>query len=83
MPYIEDPDDLQWYREKFSDIWRSATLTYSSVEVDGMQIPNGELEFSRESCEEGSEVLYREGALSIYDSFSPRVYQVGENIEIV
>jgi len=67
MPYIEGRNDLQWYREKFSDIWQSATLTFSSVEVDGVQVPNGELVFSDEADEEGTEVLYREGALSVYE----------------
>lgn len=73
MPYIENLDDLQWYREHFGDIWQSATLTFSSVEVDGVHIPNGELEFSREPGEESTEVLYREGSLSIYkvNSTSP------------
>lgn len=73
MPYIEVPGDLQWYREKFSDIWQSATLTYSSIEVNGVQIPNGELKFSRELGENATEVLYQEGSLSIYeiDSNSP------------
>ena len=38
-----------------------------------MHIPNGELKFSREPGEESTEVLYREGALSIYrvNSTSP------------
>ena len=65
MPYIEGRHDLQWYREKFGGIWQSATLTFSSVEVDGVQVPNGELVFSHEADEEGTEVLYREGALSV------------------
>jgi hypothetical protein len=67
MPYIENTDDLDWYRERFSDIWESATLTYSSIEVNGRHIPNGELVFLRESCEEGVEVLYNEGPLSIIE----------------
>ena len=73
MAYIENLDDLQWYREHFGDIWQSATLTFSIVEVDGVHIPNGELKFSRELGEESTEVLYREGALSIYkvNSTSP------------
>ena len=73
MAYIENLDDLQWYREHFGDIWQSATLTFSIVKVDGVHIPNGELKFSRELGEESTEVLYREGALSIYkvNSTSP------------
>ncbi|QLH83796.1 hypothetical protein [Halosimplex pelagicum] len=80
MPYIENPADIQWYREKFSDIWRSATLTYSSIEVNGIQIPNGELKFSRESCEEGSKILYREGALSIYEVSTTAPFDLLEQI---
>jgi hypothetical protein len=62
MPYIENLDDLQRYREHFGDIWQSAILTFSSVEVDGVHIPNGELKFSREPGKESTEFLYREGA---------------------
>jgi hypothetical protein len=80
MPYIEDPGDLQWYREQFGDIWQSATLTFSSVEVDGVQIPNGELEFSREPGEESTEVLYREGALSIYEVATTSPFDLLEQI---
>jgi hypothetical protein len=80
MPYIEDLDDLQWYREHFGDIWQSATLTFSSVEVDGVQIPNGELEFSREPGEESTEVLYCEGALSIYKVTSTSPFDLLEQI---
>jgi len=48
MPYIEGPQDLQWFREKFGDVWQSATLTYSSVAVNGVQIPHGEIKFSHD-----------------------------------
>lgn len=80
MSYIEDTADIQWYREKFSDIWQSATLRYSNVEVNGIQIPNGELEFSRESCEGGSKVLYREGALSICEVATTSPFDLLEQI---
>jgi len=80
MPYIEDRDDLLWYREHFGDIWQSATLTFSSVEIDGVQIPNGELEFSRELGEESTEILYREGALSIYKVNSTSPFDLLEQI---
>ena len=80
MSYIEDPEDLQWYREQFGDIWQSATLTFSSIDVDGLQVPNGEIEFSREPGEESTEVLYREGALSIYRINSNSPFDLLEQI---
>lgn len=80
MPYIEVQDDLQWYREKFDNIWQSATLTFSSVEVDGVHIPNGELVFSRELGEEGTEVLYSEGALSCYEVNSNSPFDLLEQV---
>ena len=80
MSYIEDPEDLQWYREQFGDIWQSATLTFSSIDVDGLQVPNGEIEFSREPGEESTEVLYHECALSIYEINSNSPFDLLEQI---
>jgi len=80
MPYIENLDDLQWYREQFGDIWQSATLTFSTVEVDGVGIPNGELVFSRELSEESTEVLYHEDVLSIYKVNSNSPFDLLEQI---
>lgn len=80
MPYIQDSDDVQWYREKFSEVWESGTLTFSNIEVDGVQAPNGELSFSRESSEERIEVLYREDPLSIYEVVSNSPFDLLEQI---
>jgi len=80
MQCIENLDNLQWYREHFGDIWQSASLTFSSVEVGGVQIPNGELEFSREPGEESTEVLYRYDALSIYEVNSNSPFDLLEQI---
>lgn len=81
MPYIESQDDLDWYKQKFSNIWSSATLTFSSVEVEeGVAIPNGELSFSRERREEQTEVLYREDALSIYEVVSDSPFALLDQI---
>jgi hypothetical protein len=66
------------YREHFAGIWQSATLTFTSVEVDGVHTPNGELEFSL--LGESTEVLNREGALSIYKVYSTSPYDLLEQI---
>lgn len=68
MPYIENTDDLAWYREVFDDVWQSAVLRISLITVDDeTQIPNGELVFLREQRDPQATVLYEEGPLAIHE----------------
>lgn len=65
MPFIVDRQDLEWYRDKFGDVWKSAQITVSTVEIGDTQIPQGELIFSRAQQETYCQTKYREGEFSI------------------
>jgi len=34
MPFIESDEDLDWYKEHFGEVWNSAILRFSTIEIE-------------------------------------------------
>lgn len=68
MTGIESEADLERYESLFGNLWESAVVRFSTVELeDGVKIPNGEIIFSSKEASEQKEVLYSEGAFKIIE----------------
>ncbi|MFC7213071.1 hypothetical protein ACFQO4_03115 [Saliphagus sp. GCM10025334] len=68
MTGIESESDLKQYESLFVNLWESAVVRFSTVELEnGVMIPNGEIIFSNEEYEEQEKVLYSEGAFRIVE----------------
>jgi hypothetical protein len=68
MTLIQTEEDLDPFREYLSDIWERAVLRISFIKLDhGTRIPNGELVFLREPCEETGQIRYKIDDFVIYE----------------
>jgi hypothetical protein len=66
MTGIGCKSELERYESLFSDLWESAVVRFSTVNLkDGIEIPNAEVVFSQKELEQREEVLYSEGAFKI------------------
>lgn len=68
MTAIESESDLEQFESLLGQLWESAIIRYSTVEIeDGTKVPNGEIIFSDEELDQGEEVLYSEGPFEIVE----------------
>lgn len=68
MTAIEQEEDIQRYKSLFGELWESAVVRVSLIELDDETIiPNGEIIFSKESAEGEQSVLYEEGQFKIIE----------------
>lgn len=77
MTFIQTEEDLDRSRNYLSDVWKSAVLRISFIELsNGTRVPNGELVFSRERREETSQVLYNVDDFVIYEIVSQSPFEL-------
>jgi hypothetical protein len=67
MASIENEDDLESYQDTLGNVWSSATIRLSLVEVEDRTIPNGEIIFHRESRAQETTVQYSIEDFEIYE----------------
>ena len=94
MTAIESEAELGRYQSLFGELWESAILRYSTLELpDGVLVPNGEIIFLEEAAEPTREILYSEGPFEIVEETKPTTFEflrelidgrevVGEGIEM-
>lgn len=68
MTAIEVKEDIDRYESLLGELWESAVIRISVIEIDeDTVIPNGEVIFSEEIAEEEQSVLYEEGPFKIIE----------------
>lgn len=66
MTAIESRSDIKHYKSLFGDLWESAVIRLSLIEMDErLHIPNGEIVFAKDSVKEQETLLYEEGNFKI------------------
>jgi len=67
MVSIENKSELNSFKDTFDELWSSATVRVSLVDVDDTKIPNGEIIFNRGPRPEGTRVLYSIEGFEVYE----------------
>lgn len=68
MTSIEGEENLERYESLLGELWESAVIRVSIIELDdGIKVPNGEIIFSEETVEDNHSILYEEGRFKIIE----------------